>query len=64
MQYFQTSDEFLLHVAPANRGTRNVQPFLVYFKKGQERKGIYYIMADGHLIKIGDNAIIWHSTFY
>jgi len=55
MQYFQASDELLLHVAPANRGTRNVQPFLVCSKKGQERKGIYYIMADGHLIKIGDN---------
>jgi len=52
MQYFQAYDELLLHVAPANRGTRNVQPFLVCSKKGQERKGIYYIMVDDHLIKI------------
>lgn len=58
MQYFQTSDDLLLHVAPANRGTRNVQPFLVCSKRGQERTGIYYIVADGHLIQIGENAII------
>ena len=58
MQYFQASDDLLLHVAPANRGTKNIQPFLVCSKIGQERREIYYITADGHLIQIGDNAII------
>ncbi|XP_024892756.1 uncharacterized protein LOC112467998 [Temnothorax curvispinosus] len=52
------SDDLLLHLAPANRGTRNVQPFLVCSKTGQERRGIYYIMTDGHLIQVGANAII------
>jgi len=58
MQYFQASDDLLLQVAPAKQGTRNVQPFLVCSKRGQERRGIYYIMADNSLIQIGDNAII------
>lgn len=54
----QASDDLSLHIAPANRGTRNIQPYLLCFKRGQEKIGIYYIIADGHLIQIGDNAII------
>jgi len=36
------------------KGSRNIQPFLVV----PRRTGIYYIVADDHLIQIEDNAII------
>lgn len=34
-----------------------MQPFLICSKTTEERKGIYYIKADDHLIEIGNNGL-------
>jgi len=37
----KASDDLFLHVAPANLGTRNVQPFFSLFQEGIRKQGIY-----------------------
>lgn len=34
-----------------------MQPYLICSKSADERKGIYYIKADDHLIEIGNNGL-------
>lgn len=55
--YFQAQDDLFLHECSQSNKNKNVQPYLICSKNSEERKGIYYIKADDHLIEIGSNGL-------